>query len=144
MSRINLQDILNEAAQSAGRTRKTTARVVDGVAGPDAPMFENEELSFRDPDMTMRSVKLLINRTCSSGHLTDDHVRMVGVCEVCGAYTCSTEGCSFTCRRCGRALCARHAHVLGDGDAVCGRCWPLVSVSRFVRWFFDLEKREKK
>jgi hypothetical protein len=141
---MNRQDILSEAAQSAGRTRKTTARLVEGKAGTDAPMFENEEISFRGPDMTMRSVKLIISRTCSAGHLTDDRVHMVGVCEVCLSYTCSTEGCSFTCHRCGRALCARHAHVLANGEACCARCWPLVAASRFLRWFFGVGDREKK
>jgi DNA-directed RNA polymerase subunit RPC12/RpoP len=62
--------------------------------------------------------------------LQDQHTRLVAVCEVCGSHTCSAAGCSYTCARCSRALCRRHASVYANDEAYCSRCHPLA----LLRW----------
>jgi hypothetical protein len=132
--------LLNQMPGSHPRTRKTVMRVIEGKADQDDAAFIQEQLSFIEPDMTVRQVDFISSRTCSFGHLQDQQTRLVAVCEMCGVYTCSTPGCSFTCIRCGRALCRKHAHVYADGEAYCSGC-------RFMKWlriFFDVGRKAVK
>lgn len=128
----NTRDQLLELLKRCSpRTRKTVMRVVEGKVSQDNAAFIQEQLSFMEPDMTVRSVDFISSRCCDFGHLQDQHVRLVAVCEICGAHTCSTSGCSFTCARCGRALCRRHAvSVYGDNEAYCSTCRPVA----LLRW----------
>lgn len=127
----NTRDELLELLKRCNpRTRKTVMRVIEGKASRDNAAFIQEQLSFMEPDMTVRSVDFISSRTCDFGHLQDQQTRVVAVCEVCGAHTCSTSGCSFTCARCGRALCRRHASVYGDNEAYCSSCRPVA----LLRW----------
>jgi len=130
MGKMRRQDYLDTLARGNPRTRKTVARIIEGKADQDGAAFLQEQLSFVDPDMTVRQVDVISSRTCSFGHLQDQQTRLVAACEVCGNYTCSAEGCSFTCRRCGKAVCRRHAHVYGEGEAFCPGCRPWA----FLRW----------
>lgn len=134
MSKIKRQDFLDLLSQCNPRTRKTTFRLIEGKADQDAAAFVQEKMDFIDMDGTVRSVDLISSRTCSFGHLQDQQTRLTSVCERCGAYTCSSPGCSFTCLRCGGAFCRRHIHIFSDGKAYCNKC-------RFFKWLrilFDL------
>jgi len=124
------RDFLNLLAASNPRTRKTTTRIIEGKVSEDDVAFVQEEMSFVQPDATVRSVNLIVSRRCDQGHLQDQQTRLVAVCEICGACTCSTPGCGFTCARCGIAICRRHASVWGQNEAYCPRC----------RWFALLRR----
>lgn len=127
----NTRDELLELLKRCNpRTRKTVMRVIEGKVAQDKAAFIQEQLNFMEPDATVRSVDFISSRTCDFGHLQDQHTRLVAVCEICGVHTCSTAGCSYTCARCGRALCRRHASVYEDGEAYCSGCHPLV----LLRW----------
>jgi len=138
MSRMSREDFLDELGRSNPRTRRTTVRRIEGRASQDGAPYVQEELNFVDPDLTVRSVNYIGTRTCDFGHLLDQQTRLVAVCERCGAYTCSAPGsapgstpvCSFTCLRCGAALCRRHVRVYEQNEAYCSRCMPLV----WLRW----------
>jgi hypothetical protein len=134
------RDYINLMRGSRPRTRKTVTRVIEGKVDQDGATFIQEQLSFVEPDLTVRQVDFISSRTCSFGHLTDQQVRLVGKCERCESITCSTPGCSFTCSRCGKALCRRHAHVYGQVDgnsrnppeAYCSSCRLPVLLRRIV------------
>ena len=130
MSKMSREDLLKEMSGPGPRTRKTTVRHLDGKVEQDAAAFIQEEVTFIDTDMTVRQASHISSRTCSFGHLTDQQVRLVGKCERCGSITCSTPGCSLTCSRCGKALCRRHAHVYGPGEAYCSSC----RLPVLIRW----------
>jgi hypothetical protein len=130
MAKLTRKDLLDLLSKCNPRTRKTTIRAIEGKVSQDNAAFVQEQLSFVEPDMTVRSVDFISSRTCSFGHLQDQHTHLVAVCEVCGSHTCSTAGCSYTCARCSRALCRRHASVYANDEAYCSRCHPLV----LLRW----------
>jgi len=130
MAEETRDELLELLKQCNPRTRKTVMRVIEGKVSRDKAAFIQEQLSFMEPDMTVRSVDVIATKTCDAGHLLDQHVRLIAVCEVCGLHTCSTPGCSFTCARCGRALCRRHASVYGDNEAYCSTCQPVA----LLRW----------
>ena len=130
MGKMSRQDFLDLLAKCNPRTRKTVLRVIEGKVDADGAAFVQEQLSMLEPDLTVRQVDFVSSRTCSFGHMQDQQTRLVAVCEVCGVYTCSTPGCSFTCARCGKALCRRHSRVYGESEAYCSRCHPLA----LLRW----------
>jgi hypothetical protein len=134
MNEKTREDFLGSLSKSNPRTRKTVMRVVEGKASQDNAAFIQEQLNFIEQDatgMTVRSVDFISSRTCDFGHLQDQHVHLTAVCEICRAHTCSTAGCSYTCARCGRALCRRHVSFIYSSDeAYCSRCHPLV----LLRW----------
>ena len=131
MARITRQDFLDQSSRGGPRTRKTVTRVVEGKVSQDNAAFVQEQLSFIEQDMTVRSVDFISSRTCDAGHMLDQHTRLVAVCEVCGAHTCSTAGCGYTCARCGRAICRRDASMIyANDEAYCSTCHPLV----LLRW----------
>lgn len=138
MNEKSRKEFLDLLAKSDTKTRETSLRAIDGKVDQDHAEYIQEKLSFVDSDMTVRSVSHVSSRTCSFGHLLDPKTRLAAVCEVCGKYTCSTEGCSYTCVRCSRALCGRHAK-LHAGQAYCSRCnWTYWFEKCFKKfWGFD-------
>ncbi len=130
MAEETLDELLDRFAKCNPKTRKTVRRSIGGKVSEDNAAFVQEQLSFVEPDMTVRSVDVIATKTCDAGHLLDQHTRLVGLCEICGSHTCSTAGCSYTCARCGRALCRNHASVYENNEAYCSRCHPLV----LLRW----------
>lgn len=130
MNEKTREEFLKLLERSNPRTRKTVMRVIEGKVSQDDAAFIQEQLSFVEPDLTVRSVDFVSSRTCDFGHLQDQQTRLVAVCGQCGAYTCSAPGCSLACARCGVALCRRHARVHGEGEAYCSRCWPVA----LLRW----------
>lgn len=137
MSENTRDDLLELLKRCNPHTRKTVMRVIEGKVGQDKAAFIQEQLSFMEPDTTVRSVDFISSRTCDSGHLQDQQTKLVAVCEVCGAHTCSTPGCSFTCARCGRALCRHHASVYEDNEAYCSNCQPVA----LLRWLILGKRR---
>jgi hypothetical protein len=123
MTRKELLDLL---AKSEPKTRNTSMRVIEGKVDQDGAAYIHEKVDFVDSDLTVRSVDFTSSRTCSFGHLQDQKVRLLSVCEVCAAYTCSwaEDGsrCSFTCVRCGRAICKNHTFLHAKKDAYCPQC----------------------
>ncbi|MCJ7762724.1 hypothetical protein MUP38_04625, partial [Candidatus Bathyarchaeota archaeon] len=117
------KEFLDLLSKSNPRTRKTTLRLIENKVSEDDTVFAQEELNFVEADATVRSVSIIATKTCDYGHLLDQHTRLVAVCEVCGLHTCSTAGCSYTCARCGRAICRRHvAFIYSSDEAYCSRC----------------------
>jgi hypothetical protein len=89
-----------------------------------------EQLSFVDPDLTVRNVDLVGVRLCSAGHVLGQEQRLVAQCSRCSAYTCSVPGCSHTCSGCNVTLCSACARVYGPDEAYCARCHPRA----LLRW----------
>jgi hypothetical protein len=119
MTRKELLDLL---AKSDPKTRKTSMRVFEGKVDQDHAAFIHENLNFVDSDLAVRTIDFTSSRTCSFGHMQDQKVRLVSVCEECHLYTCSAEGCSFTCVRCGKALCRNCTFLHKNKDAYCPTC----------------------
>jgi hypothetical protein len=138
MSKMSREDLLKLLAKCNPRTRRTVMRVIEGKVSQDHAAFIQEQLNFVEPDLTVRSVDFISSRTCDFGHMLDQQTRLVAVCERCGRHTCSAQGsgsgsssvCSFTCARCGKALCRCCAHVHGTDEAYCLACWPVA----LLRW----------
>ena len=130
MSEKTREELLDLLRRCSPRTRRTVMRVVEGKVSQDNAAFIQEQLSMVESDLTVRQVDFISSRTCDFGHLLDQQTRLVAVCERCGRHTCSAPGCSFTCARCGKALCRRHAHVHGPDEAYCSSCWPVA----LLRW----------
>ncbi|MGA2916583.1 MAG: hypothetical protein ABSE89_11215 [Sedimentisphaerales bacterium] len=137
MSEMSRKEILELLAKCNPRTRKTIIRAIEGKVSQDNAVFVQEQLSFVEPDMTVRSVDFISSRTCDFGHLQDQHVHLTAVCGICGSHICSTVGCNYTCSGCGRALCRCHATVYSNDEAYCSRCHLLV----LLRWLI-LGKRK--
>jgi len=122
MSEMTRKELLDLLAKCDPKTRKTSMRVIEGKVGENRATYIQETVDFVDSDMTVRSVDFISSRTCSFGHLQDQKIRLVSVCEECHSYTCSAEGCSFTCVRCGQALCRHCASLRSNKDAYCPKC----------------------
>ena len=121
MSKLRRKDFLDSLATSDKKTRETSVSSFEGKVEQDQAAYVVEKLSFLDAgDMTMRRVTHHSTKACSFGHLLDQKTRLVSRCEVCQKFTCSAPGCSFTCSRCGQALCRSHAKVHA-GQAYCAR-----------------------
>jgi len=132
MSRLTRQELLDLLAQSNPRTRKTTLRLLEDSVSEDQVAFLQEELSFMSQDMTVRLVNLICSRTCDFGHVQDQQTRIVSRCSYCHAWTCSAPGCSFTCQRCGHAVCRAHARLHGEKEVCCSHCAPLVWLRELI------------
>ena len=122
MSEMTRKELLDLLAKCEPKTRKTSMRVIEGKAGPGRAAYIQEKADFVDADSTVRSVDFISSRTCSFGHLQDQKTCLVSVCEECHLYTCSAQGCSFTCVRCGRAICRNCTFLHAEKDAYCPTC----------------------
>jgi hypothetical protein len=136
MSKMSREDLLKLLAKCSPRTRKTVIRVVDGRMSQDDAAFVQEQVSFIEPDMTVRTVDFISSRLCDAGHAIDQQNRLVGQCSICKAYVCS-QCQAATCGRCGLLVCGAHARVYGEGEAYCSRCHPLA----LLRWLVLGERR---
>jgi len=132
MSKMSREDLLKLLAKCNPRTRKTVIRVVEGRMSQDDAAFVQEQVSFIEPDMTVRTVDFVSSRLCDAGHAIDQQTRLIGQCQHnnCSAYVCSQPGCGYTCGRCGMVLCRQHARVYMEGEAYCTKCHPMV----LLRW----------
>ena len=128
MGKMSREDLLKLLAKCNPRTRKTVIRVVEGRVSQDDAAFIQEQVSFIEPDMTVRTVDFISSRLCDAGHAIDQQTRLIGQCQHnhCSVYVCSHPGGGFTCGRCGMVLCRRHAWLCGESEAYCSRCRPLV------------------
>lgn len=135
------QDFLDLLARSNPRTGQTTIRLIEGNVSEDNVAFVQEQLNLVEPDATVRAVNLIVSKHCDQNHLIDQQTRLVATCGVCAALTCSTPGCSFSCGRCGMALCRRHASVWGQNEAYCPRCRLFAWLRRLV--VGDEQRREE-
>lgn len=137
MSKMSRKTFLDSIANMHPRTHKTEQRFLEGKVSQDNIEYSVDDVSYVDDDSATRSVRIISHRTCDFGHLQDQKVKLLALCERCGKITCSTEGCGFTCVRCGRAFCRHHVSVYSDGQAYCSDC----------RWFkrlmvaFNLAKK---
>jgi len=117
------KELLDIVAKSEPKTRTTSMRVIEGKADENRATYIHEHVDFVDSDMTVRSVDFTSSRTCSFGHLQDQKkVHLFSVCDECHSRTCTAEGCSFTCVRCGRAVCRNCASLHANKDAYCPKC----------------------
>ncbi len=114
------------------RTRRTVMHVIEGKVSQDNTAFIQEQLSMVEPDLTVRQVDFISSRTCDFGHLQNSATRLVAVCQVCRRHTCSAPGCSFTCVRCGVALCRQDAKTYDNGEVFCPRCRPFAWLRRLI------------
>lgn len=120
---LTRRDLLAYLGRCGPRSRSTVIRAIEGKVSRDQVAFIKEHLEFIEPDLvTTRTVDFVSARTCDFGHLLDERNRLVSTASCCGALTCSVEGCSLNCVRCGRSLCRRHAAVYPDGEVYCSAC----------------------
>ncbi len=110
-------------------TRVTTVRLLGGRSINDNVLFAKEVVQTVDDHGNAIQAEVFDARLCSSGHVLDQNVRATGLCAVCGALTCSAEGCSGQCSGpggCGKTCCAKHRYTyeIADGKSVtyCSRC----------------------
>jgi DNA-directed RNA polymerase subunit RPC12/RpoP len=124
MSKMSREDLLKLLAKCNPRTRKTVIRVLEGKVSQDDAAFIQEQLSFIEPDLTVRQVDFVSSRLCDAGHALDPQTRLIGQCQYpgCQIYICSTAGCGYTCSRCGKLVCRIHARQHGANEVTCLRC----------------------
>lgn len=117
-------DVVDPLRTHAPGTRQTKVHLLGQEAKPSEPLFVKEVVETSGPE-GLQTTEFAESRTCVNGHAFREGVNAAGVCVVCGGVLCSTQGCCFTCKYCGRAVCRRHARLLEDGSAYCTRCgWP--------------------
>jgi len=119
---LNRRELLRFLRRCSPRTRSSVIRTIEGRASADQVAFIKEHIETMEPDATVRVVDYVAARTCDFGHLLDEQNRLIATTDCCGALTCSAEGCSLNCIRCGRSLCRRHAAVFSDGEVYCPSC----------------------
>ena len=122
MRRISRTKFLKSVEKMVPRTHETEQAILDGKISDENREYTVDKVTGMDPDGVMVTIKNVSHTTCDFGHLQDQKVRLLSKCEKCGKVTCVTEGCGFTCRRCGRAFCRRHVSVYSDGQAYCSAC----------------------
>ena len=132
MDPLTREELLKLLERCNPRTRKTQIYTVRGKI-EDGVASVREELSFIEPDGTVRAVEISELRSCACcGRAigTDTHVG--GVVQSCSSVVCAN--CFFVCVRCGRSLCRKDATLYGDGDVVCTSC----KLVKWLRLFFSL------
>ena len=122
MSKMSRDRFLQSVENLAPRTHETEQTILDGKVSDDGREYTVDKVTGMGPDGVMVTVRNVSHKTCDFGHFQDQKVRFLAKCEKCGKVTCATEGCGFTCRRCGRAFCRRHVSVYSDGQAYCSSC----------------------
>lgn len=122
MSKMSRDEFLKSVENIVPRTHDMEQAILDGKISDDNREYSVDKVTGMDPDGVLLSIKNVSRKTCDFGHLQDQKVRFLSKCEKCGKVTCVTEGCGFTCQRCGRALCRRHVSVYSDGQAYCSAC----------------------
>ena len=129
MPDMSREEIESLAAKSTGQARKSAIRAVEGKVSEDNVTQSQHQYNFVDEDLTVRSIDYVGTRLCDFGHAIGQgqQTQITGRCEVCAKFTCSssTEGghnCSYSCLRCGKALCRPHAHVYAEGQTYCSNC----------------------
>ena len=130
MDKKTRAELLDLLARSNPRTRRTVLRVIEGRVSQDDVAFAQEQLSFVEPDMTVRNVDFVSIRLCSAGHVLGQEQHLVGQCSRCSAWMCSAPGCTRTCSSCNAILCGACARVYGPDEAYCARCHPRA----LLRW----------
>lgn len=123
MDKFTREDLRKQLAKQESYARTVTIRVIGETAEDVGELFQQEELEFYI-DGNPVNVKWISTKKCGKGHLLGPDNAPVGVCQVasCGTVVCSRHGCSFVCGRCGKTLCAAHAHRFKDGEVACPRC----------------------
>lgn len=135
MDEKNRKDFLDSLAKSDKKTLDTSISTYEGKVDRDDAVHIVDKMHYIDNDMTLRSVTHHSIRACSFGHvLQGQKITILGRCEICQCYTCSTPGCHYVCVLCGRSLCRRHAKV-HTGQAYCSRCNWTYWFKKF--WGFD-------
>jgi hypothetical protein len=119
------------------RTRSTTIYGVEGRASEDKVGYIKEQLSFLEPDFTMRQVTFVSSRVCDCGTLISQENALAGVCQHPGCTKFVCIRCRRVCWRCNKTYCSEHASVYKDGETSCRRCRPI----KWLRMFFDLGKK---
>jgi len=107
----------------------TTVRLIGGPA-EDGLSFRHEQREGIDREGAARQIDVYEARTCSCGHLIDQHNRVASTCQICQAVLCQIEGCgggtNASCAQCGAACCPRHRHTyeIDEDETVtyCERC----------------------
>ena len=108
-------------------SRTTQIRILGSQASEDRVGFRHERIETEDDRGNARQVDVYEAKTCSFGHMLDQEVRVMSVCQIqgCGAVLCSAPGCSATCE-CGASCCPTHrkSWQVGPGRTVtyCSIC----------------------
>jgi len=123
MDKFSREDLLKELEKQDSYSRSMTVRVVGPKVLDMGELFQQEGLEFYVHGNPV-TVKWISTKKRGKGHLLGPDNAPVGVCQVasCGIVVCAREGCSFVCGRCGKTLCAAHAHRFKDSEVACPRC----------------------
>ena len=123
MSRMNRDEFL-KSVDTTPRTHEIEQSILDGEVGRDNRGYVVDKVSHVSPEGITWSIKNVSHKSCDLGHLQSQKVRFLGKCQKndCGKITCTTEGCGYTCRRCGKTYCRGHVSVFSDGQSYCSDC----------------------
>ncbi len=123
MDKFTLEELRKQLEKQESYARTVTVRTVGVTAEDLGELSRQEEVELYIAGNPV-NVKWVSTKKCGKGHLLGPDNAAIGVCQVasCNIVICSREGCSFVCGRCGKALCAAHAHPFKDGEVACPRC----------------------
>ena len=122
MGKMNRDDFLKSVEHVTPRTHDLEQAIFDGKVSDDNREYSVDKVAFVGDDGVVRSIKTTSHKRCDFGHLEQSNVNFLSQCSKCGKVTYTTEGCGYTCVRCGYAFCRRHVSVYSDGQAYCSRC----------------------
>ena len=133
MAKESIEEIFRRFEQSNPRQQTDKIYSIDGKVSEDNIGSINTQLSFLQPDFTTRSVEITSSRMCDCGKLVSQKNVITGTCQHngCNNFTCSE--CVQTCSRCKHTFCPDHIR-----NNTCGRCQPVVLITKGLKWFFDI------
>lgn len=123
MDKFTPEELRKQLEKQESYARTVTVRMIGETAEDLGELLRDEVLELYI-DGNPVTVKCVSTKKCGKGHLLGPDNAAMGVCQVasCKRVVCSREGCAFICGRCGKTLCAAHAHRFKDGEVACPRC----------------------
>jgi hypothetical protein len=125
MSKMSRDEFLRSVENVVPRTHEVEQSILDGKISDDNREYTLDKVTGLDPDGRMISIRNVSHKTCDFGHLLQPKTNL-SECQQCGKVTCpAVEGsykCSYSCIRCGAAICRKCASMRGSKEAYCPKC----------------------
>jgi len=125
MSKTSGEDFLNSVENISPRTHEVEQAVLDGKISNDNREYRVDKVAHIDENGVTWSIRNVSHKTCDFGHLLQPKANL-SKCQQCGKVTCpaveSSYKCSYSCIRCGAAICRKCASRRGSKEAYCPKC----------------------